>query len=160
MNLTIQQNQKDAVMSELHLANLAFQKVYPSDLPDRQPVHTMYGGANLFKKDSIVKIGKGALKSFITNAPHFGVLANVLQLSEYESLPKTEAQIKELESRLDAMTDEQRKKELACLPCTAYKKIIAKLEIEACEDFRIDFEDGFGNRPDDEELRSRSFYKI
>ena len=73
---------------------------------------------------------------------------------------KTEAQIKELESRLDAMTDEQRKKEFSCLPYTAYKKIIAKLEIEACEDFRIDFEDGFGNRPDDEELRSRSFYKI
>ena len=151
MNLTIQQNQKDAVMAELHLANLAFQKVYPGDLPDRQPVHTVYGGANLFKRDSIVKMGKGSLKSFVTNAPHFGVLANVLQLSGYESLPKTEAQIKELEARLDAMTDEQRKNELAWLPYTVYKKIKAKLETEACEDFRIDFEDGFGNRPDDEE---------
>jgi len=151
MNLTISQQQNDVVMSELQLANLAFQKIYPGDLPDRQPVHTVYGGANLFKKDSIVKMGKASLKNFVTNAPHFGVMANVLDLTGHESLPKTESQIKELEARLDAMTDEQRKKEIAWLPYTVYKKIIAKLETEACEDFRIDFEDGFGNRPDDEE---------
>jgi citrate lyase beta subunit len=29
--------------------------------------------------------------------------------------------------------------------------VVAKLEREAVEDFRIDFEDGYGNRPDDEE---------
>ena len=32
-----------------------------------------------------------------------------------------------------------------------YNKIIKKLKTEAVEDFRIDFEDGFGNRPDEEE---------
>jgi citrate lyase beta subunit len=32
-----------------------------------------------------------------------------------------------------------------------YRKIISKLEREAVEDFRIDFEDGFGNRSDEEE---------
>ena len=32
-----------------------------------------------------------------------------------------------------------------------YNKVIAKLKSEAVEDFRIDFEDGFGNRPDAEE---------
>ena len=31
------------------------------------------------------------------------------------------------------------------------KKMKEKLSREAIEDFRIDFEDGFGNRPDDEE---------
>lgn len=151
MNFTLPQDERDHVMAELKVANLAFQHIYPGDLPDRQPVHTVYGGANLFKRDSIVKMGKAALKSFTTNAPHFGVLASVLELSGHESLPKTESQIKELEARLDAMSDEQRRKELAWLPYTVYKKIIAKLEREACEDFRIDFEDGFGNRPDEEE---------
>ncbi|MBL4656718.1 MAG: hypothetical protein JKX73_01870 [Flavobacteriales bacterium] len=32
-----------------------------------------------------------------------------------------------------------------------YQKILEKLESEAVEDFRIDFEDGYGNRPDEEE---------
>ncbi len=39
----------------------------------------------------------------------------------------------------------------AWLSYSVYKKIIKKLKTEAVEDFRIDFEDGFGNRPDKEE---------
>lgn len=34
---------------------------------------------------------------------------------------------------------------------TVYRRVVAKLEREPVEDFRIDFEDGYGNRPDDEE---------
>jgi hypothetical protein len=37
------------------------------------------------------------------------------------------------------------------LSYSVYNKIIKKLKTEAVEDFRIDFEDGFGNRPDEEE---------
>ena len=32
-----------------------------------------------------------------------------------------------------------------------YDKVIAKLKTEAIEDFRIDFEDGYGNRSNEEE---------
>ena len=32
-----------------------------------------------------------------------------------------------------------------------YPRVVAKLEREPVEDYRLDFEDGFGNRPDDEE---------
>ncbi len=32
-----------------------------------------------------------------------------------------------------------------------YDRIVEKLEREPVEDFRLDFEDGYGNRPDDEE---------
>jgi hypothetical protein len=38
----------------------------------------------------------------------------------------------------------------AWLPYSVYNKIVKNLK-EAVEDFRIDFEDGFGNRPDEEE---------
>ncbi|HVV84379.1 MAG TPA: hypothetical protein VHE35_15030 [Kofleriaceae bacterium] len=34
---------------------------------------------------------------------------------------------------------------------TVHERVLAKLQREAVEDFRIDFEDGYGNRPDDEE---------
>jgi citrate lyase beta subunit len=151
MKLSIPDTDRDAILSELKIANIAFQNIYPGDLPDRQPVHTVYGGANLFKSDSTVKMGKGALKSFLHNAPNFVLLAKVLELKGFQSLPDSEAQIIELETRLDNMSDEARKHELAWLPFTVYKKIKLKLEREAVEDFRIDFEDGFGNRPDAEE---------
>ncbi|MBL0048506.1 MAG: phosphoenolpyruvate kinase [Bacteroidetes bacterium] len=151
MKFSIPEKERDSILNELKTANIAFQNIYPGDLPDRQPVHTVYGGANLFKSDSTVKMGKGALKSFVTNAPNFAILAKVLELKGYQSLPDTESQVKELEQRLEKLSDEARKADLAWLPYTVYKKIIAKLEQEAVEDFRIDFEDGFGNRPDDEE---------
>jgi hypothetical protein len=37
------------------------------------------------------------------------------------------------------------------LPESLYERVLAKLEREPVEDFRIDFEDGYGNRPDAEE---------
>ena len=151
MKLSISQNEQDVILNELKKFNLKFQNIYPGDKPDRQPVHTVYGGANLFKSDSTVRMGKTALKSFTTYAPNFVILANVLQLEGYKSFPKTDAEIRKLQVKLDKMKDEQRKTNDAWLAYTVYKKIIAKLEREAVEDFRIDFEDGFGNRPDEEE---------
>ncbi len=49
------------------------------------------------------------------------------------------------------MSEAERKNEHAWLSYTVYNRIVHKLQTEAVEDFRIDFEDGFGNRPDDEE---------
>ena len=50
MNLSITESEKESLLTTLQAANLKFQKTYPGDKPDRQPVHTVYGGANLFKK--------------------------------------------------------------------------------------------------------------
>jgi citrate lyase beta subunit len=68
-----------------------------------------------------------------------------------DELPKEEKKISKLVKELDNMDEKERKKHPAWLPYTVYRKIIKKLQVEAVEDFRIDFEDGFGNRPDDEE---------
>lgn len=151
MKLSISQHEQETVLNELKKFNLKFQNIYPGDKPERQPVHTVYGGANLFKSDSMIKIGKTALKSFTTYAPNFVVLANLLELEGCKSLPKTEAAIKKLQLQLDKIKSEQLKQNPAWLAFMVYNKIIAKLECEAVEDFRIDFEDGFGNRLDAEE---------
>ena len=151
MKLSIPTDAREAVLSELQNANHAFQKLYPGDLPDRQPVHTVYGGANLFKYDTTQKMGQVALKNLLNNAPDFTVLAGVLSLNGHSSLPSDERQIKALETKFELMSESQRKNTPAGMAYTIYKKIIAKLEREAVEDFRIDFEDGFGNRPDEEE---------
>jgi citrate lyase beta subunit len=151
MKFSIPENEKATLMDQLQTANLKFQQTYPGDKPDRQPVHTVYGGANLFKADTCVKMGEIALKNLQTYAPNFGVLANVLQLAGYEHLPKHQEELETLANKLGKMPEAQRKQEPAWLSYTVYNKIVAKLQTEAVEDFRIDFEDGFGNRPDDEE---------
>ncbi|OUJ74620.1 DUF6986 family protein [Hymenobacter crusticola] len=151
MKLSIQDSDKEQLLDQLGVANLKFQQTYPGDKPDRQPVHTVYGGANLFKADTCVRMGDIALNNLRTYAPNFAELARVLQLKNYEHLPTLEKDIADLAARLDAMTEAERKKEHAWLAYSVYNKMVKKLKTEPVEDFRIDFEDGFGNRPDAEE---------
>jgi citrate lyase beta subunit len=151
MNFSIADKDKEALLSTLKIANLKFQQTYPGDKPDRQPVHTVYGGANLFKSDTCVKMGEIALKNLQTYAPNFVVLADVLQLRGFLDLPSSDKKIEKLVKKLDRMSEKNRRSDPAWLSYSVYNKIIKKLKTEAVEDFRIDFEDGFGNRPDEEE---------
>jgi citrate lyase beta subunit len=156
MKFSIEENEKESLLGKLKIANLKFQQVYPGDKPDRQPVHTVYGGANLFKADTCVKMGEIALKNLQTYSPDFVTLAKVLEVKGHEHLPDPEKKsdkqkIGKLIKKLDKMSEKDRKKEPAWLAYSVYNKIIQKLKAEPVEDFRIDFEDGFGNRPDEEE---------
>jgi citrate lyase beta subunit len=110
------------ILTTLRVSNREFAKHYPGDLPDRQPVHTVYGGAQIFKADTASKLGAVALAS----------------LKEYAPTP----------ARFFKAIG---KKEAARFHKTIYDRIIAKLKSEPVEDFRIDFEDGYGNRSDEEE---------
>ena len=92
------------------------------NIPDRQPVHTVYGGAHLFMADTAQKLGRIALRSLEEYAPDGAALGAALGLD-----PAVAARL--------------------------YPRIADKLRREAVEDYRIDFEDGFGNRPDEEEDR-------
>ncbi len=151
MNFSIADPEKEILLNSLRTANLKFQKIYPGDKPDRQAVHTVYGGANLFKADTCVKMGDIALKNLLTYSPDFVTLSRVLKFDGYEDLPDDKKKIEKLIRKLDKMDEAQRKQHPSWLAYTVYNKIIEKLKIEAVEDFRIDFEDGFGNRPDEEE---------
>src|SRR5688572_9476770 len=151
MHLSIEENEKETLLGKLKIANLTFQQIYPGDKPDRQPVHTVYGGANLFKSDSCVKMGETALKNLQTYAPDFVALADVLHLQGFLDLPSSGKKIEKLVKKLDRMSEKNRRTDPAWLAYSIYNKIIKKLKTEPVEDFRIDFEDGFGNRTDEEE---------
>ena len=97
-----------------------FAKLYPGETGRRQPVHTVYGGAHLFKSDTAVRLGQLAVRSFETFAPDADAFGNALDLPQH-------------------MRD------------TIYDRVGEKLAREAVEDFRIDFEDGYGLRPEAEE---------
>ncbi|MFT7612732.1 MAG: citrate lyase beta subunit [Parvicellaceae bacterium] len=150
MNTTLDIENTSAILSKLEEANKTFQQIYPGDLPDRQPVHTVYGGANLFKSDIAAKMRIGALNAFNTYAPNFAVLARALELPGHQLIPDSEEKIKYMASSLRKGGEVSENATLRILH-NVYEKVKAKLETEALEDFRIDFEDGFGNRPDDEE---------
>lgn len=115
-------NEISKALKTLSAANLAFKKMYPGESDSRQAVHTVYGGAHLFKADTAGKMGQVALKSLAEYAPTPAALAKALHL------PGSLKQHEEI-----------------------YRRIEAKLQREPVEDFRIDFEDGYGNRPDEEE---------
>lgn len=151
MKLSIPDNTKESILNELGAANKAFQKIYPGDRPDRQPVHTVYGGADLFSADTAEKMGQAALNTLLNNAPDFVQFAKAIELPGYASLPSDAKEIEQLIKKMDNSPEVERKKEIAWLSYSTYSKVVGKLKTEALEDFRIDFEDGFGNRSWEEE---------
>jgi len=116
------------------------------------PVHVVYGGANLFKADTIQKLGKIALKSLENYASNFAVFADAMWIKGADRLPRFEDSIQDLEFRL-ADNPERLKAENhdAWFAWTIYERVVEKLKTEPIEDFRIDFEDGYGIRSDEEE---------
>lgn len=102
-------------------------RVTTSSLPDltsppsaRQPIHTVYGGAQRFQAETVPKLGKLALQSL---SGHAGDLE---EFSRVFDLPAAHKQ-------------------------AIYERVLRKLDREPVEDYRIDFEDGYGYRTDEEE---------
>jgi citrate lyase beta subunit len=117
---TLSQDAAASIASRLQKANAEIARRYPGDSARRQPVHTVYGGAQVFKSDSAPKLGALALRALENFAPDAETFARALGMPE-RLAPVVMARVRE------------------------------KLEREAVEDFRVDFEDGYGNRPDAEE---------
>lgn len=120
MNTTLSAESLDRITAPLRSAMAGFTSRYPGESGRRQPVHTVYGGAHLFRSDTAVRLGQLAERSFKAFAPDAATFASALEL------PSNLADI-------------------------IYARVGEKLAREAVEDFRIDFEDGYGTRPDDEE---------
>jgi citrate lyase beta subunit len=133
-------------------ANARFQQLYPGDATGRRPVHTVYGGAQLFKAGSAARLGAVALASLDEHAPDFATFARALELPGTAELPSDPAGIAALEAGFAADEGAARHANPAAwLAWTVYTRMREKLHREPVEDMRIDFEDGYGSRPDAEE---------
>ena len=150
MSSTIPSKKRKQIFDKLKKANAAFQKAYPGDKPDRQAVHTVYGGANLFKSDSGKVLGQRALETFHAYAPDFVSFGKIFGLEGIEKIPAHQSAY-DVYSDYSSSAADKRKKHPAHLSYQVYNKVINKLTAEAIEDFRIDFEDGYGNRSNEEE---------
>ena len=138
--------------ARLRAANEEFTNHYGGETGRRQPVHTVYGGAHLFKADSAARLGSLARRSLDQFAPDFVTFAKAIDLPGSDGLPETTEDATELAALLNNEPERARKeKKAAWLANTIYSRVAEKLQREPVEDFRIDFEDGYGNRPDAEE---------
>ncbi|MCG8536128.1 MAG: aldolase/citrate lyase family protein, partial [Pseudomonadales bacterium] len=152
MKLTLTESDTQAILSALAESNAKHSSLYPGDSSDRQQVHTVYGGANLFKAGAAQKLGGLAVRALDTYAPNFCALAKVLGMTGSESLPSTSAEAQALGEAVAADPEAMKvNNPAAWLAYTVYERILKKLQNEPIEDSRIDFEDGYGNRPDAEE---------
>jgi citrate lyase beta subunit len=120
MKTTLTQPDLTTMTAPLEKALVPFTNRFPGSAGERQPVHTVYGGAHLFRSDTARKLGEKARQA----------------LDEHGVDPFTFARAIGLE---DAHAE------------TIWQRVVEKLAREPVEDFRIDFEDGYGNRSDDEE---------
>lgn len=111
-------------LAQLRKANAAYTREYPGESGERQPVHTVYGGAHMFKSDTAQRLGASALKTLLEYAPNYAAFGVAIGLEGDDHLQRA-----------------------------VYTRVMKKLKYEPVEDFRIDFEDGYGNRPDEEEDR-------
>jgi citrate lyase beta subunit len=112
------------ITATLRKANAVVSRAYPGETGDRQPVHTVYGGAHLFTAELAAKLGTAASRALDEHAPTAEAFADAFGLSAYGDL---------------------------AFAATVRERVVAKLGREPVEDFRIDFEDGYGNRPGQEE---------
>ena len=138
-------------LSKLGEANRAFTDVYPGDSPARQPVHTVYGGAQLFKADTPRRLGELALRSMEA----YGRDPLEFAAGVGFAAPKAGTTEKDLRAAFERDAEALRKSDPnGWLALMVYDRVRTKLAREATEDFRVDFEDGFGARPDAEEATS------
>ena len=136
----------------LRAAHKALELRYPGPRGDRQPVHTVYGGAHLFRADTARRIGEKALQSLVEYGPDFVTFARAIGLRGAGRLLENPASVATLEKSIAANAEVFKKEnEPAWFAYTIYQRVNEKLRREPVEDFRIDFEDGYGNRPDSEE---------
>lgn len=125
MKTTLTLEELHTLAKPLELALVPFMKRFPGSAGERQPVHTVYGGAHLFKHDTARKLGEKARQVLDEHGVDPFTFARAIDL------PDLHAEI-------------------------VWQRVVEKLAREPIEDFRIDFEDGYGNRPDEEEDKHAS----
>ena len=108
------------IVARLRPVNAELNRRYPGESGARQPVHTVYGGAQLFAADTVPKLGQLARRALEEYAPDARALA--------EAVGADDGDLRLMES--------------------VHARVRDKLQREPIEDYRIDYEDGYGVRPD------------
>ncbi len=110
------------VFARVRAADEVFARCYPGDEGGRQPVHTLYVPAHRFSAATVAEHGREALRLLAVHGPDPASFGAAIGLDRGSPVA-----------------------------APVLERVRAKLGSEPVEDLRIDFEDGYGVRPDDEE---------
>ncbi len=132
MTTTLGAAEVEELAAGARAADRELRRRFPGTAPGRQPVHTVYGGAHLFRHDSAARLGDLARRALAAHAPDPESLAGALAPAAAEPGGVAEPPSGHLVAEV-------------------YRRVGDKLAREPVEDFRIDFEDGYGHRADSEE---------
>ena len=122
MELTFNPELLNAVFGQLHQVESLLEHRISCD-HQSQPLHTVYGGAHLYRVGSLRKFSEIAQVHYLRYAPDAESLSRVLNDSGLESP----------------------------IWASVHQKVCERLKTNAIDDFRVDFEDGYGCRPSVEE---------
>ena len=122
MRTTLNEPELESIHARLAEAGRRVAAAYPGERPDRQPVHTVYGGAHVFTADVAAKLAAAARLAFEESAPDPGTFAAALGIGGDAALHRL-----------------------------VYARVAARLANDPVEDYRVDYEDGYGHRPDADE---------
>ena len=142
------------ISSGLEREHAAFHARYPGASGERQPIHSYYCAGDLFRRDLVRTLGDEALRSLDEYARDFIAFAKAIGLAGSEGLPAAPGAAANLVDAIAGDPESVRKENRAAwFAHTVYARMRARLSRAPVEDLRLDFEDGYGNRPWDEEDR-------
>jgi citrate lyase beta subunit len=147
VNNLLQDSTLQSYLDSLSEANQGFLNERPGPRTARQPVHTVYGGAQLFKADLAPKMGRAAVRHMEAYAGDYLRFARAFGLPGASTLPIEGHWYHDLLLNPPDAEDNR----AGWLAHAVFNRVMEKLVQEPVEDFRIDFEDGFGVRPAEEE---------
>ena len=117
----------EPILGDLSETHAAIGRAFPGDPESRQPVHTVYGGAHLFRSDTPQKLGE----------PRDSGARHLCARTRGSWRPRWGCRIRPMRTGVT-----WRPSGRASRPSCGREPV---------EDFRIDFEDGYGHRPAAEE---------
>lgn len=152
MTTSLPESAVQAAVRILEAPSAAFARRYPGETGRRQPVHVVYGGAHLFQAGISRRLGDSAIATLDEYAPDAFTFARAVGLPGSVALPKSGKLAVAAERRFAKSPERLRMEDRAAwMALAVYTRVLEKLRREPVEDYRLDFEDGYGNRPDAEE---------
>ena len=119
-------DEASAELAALTRANRAFMALYPGDRAARQPVHTVYGGAQLYRFDTTTRLGELALRALASYGRDPFELARGVGIVSASALDGLD--VAGVRARYDRDPHTLRRElPAAWLAVTVYDRVLAKL---------------------------------